>query len=127
MFYGGQPILHHLSTQSAGKQFSTFYLAQLAFQISVFCWKKVKMQAGCNIYPTLRNTIVNNFLNIFRIFVIIGITGGLTLAALFHFYTISRYRMSKCQPTKKTLTPKIGSITFKYQLPVHFSEAKLSC
>ena len=83
MFYGGQPITGQLSTRPAGNHFNLLYLVSLIFQVAVIILKKAKMRRVTT-STKLRDIIVNNYLNIFSLFVIIGIMLMLSVTVLFH-------------------------------------------
>ena len=89
LFYGGAAIIPQLSLESAGSHLSTAYVTFIVFHIIMITYKKLTMRK----LPTqqrLKEIVVSNFLNVFRIGLILVAMILLTFGLLHHLNTIKK-------------------------------------
>ena len=105
MFFGGDPIIPQLSSQSPPKTLIIIFFISASFQICLYCFKKIKQRKGFTISiastqvitftrkvfsqeQKLKEILVQNYLNLNKVIFITFTTIFILSYIFFHYFTI---------------------------------------
>ena len=87
LFYGGDPIIPHLSSEEKGFPTAWMLTFSVMFHIFLILFKKFKSRK-LDFHQRLKESVISNFLNILNSFFILIVCMFITCIAFVHYNTI---------------------------------------